>query len=334
MAGDADSQPLVARVFAELATHGFRSGEELAERLGVTRAAVWKAAAALRSLGVTVHAVRNRGYRLPDVCEGLDAQRIRRALSARAGAHVRHIEAVWSLPSTNATLLERSDLASGRADVLLAEYQSAGRGRRGRTWLAPPGGAICLSLGWSFSQLPRDLSALGLAVGVCARRALQARAEQQIRLKWPNDLVIDDRKLAGILIEMRAEMAGPTQVIIGIGVNASLGAELRQQIAATGTQPVDLRSAGVDPTPRNAIVADLVSEIVSGLQDFEREGLRPFVAEWVAADALHNRSVNVQSGDRSTRGVARGIDASGCLLLQTPNGLERVLSGDVSVRAE
>jgi BirA family transcriptional regulator, biotin operon repressor / biotin---[acetyl-CoA-carboxylase] ligase len=326
------TRPLAAKVHAQLSRGGFHSGADLARCLGVSRSAIWKAVGSLKELGLPVHAVRNRGYRVPAPCEPLDAERIRAALAGRLRERVRHLEVVWSLESTNGVLLERAHVPPGVADVLLAEHQSAGRGRRGRTWLAPLGGAICLSLGWSFPEVPRDLAALGLAVGVCARRALAARCRDPIALKWPNDLTIADRKLGGILSEMRAESEGPAYVVIGLGVNVALGKRLREQVEATGTSPTDLEAAGADPLPRNAIVADLVSEIVAGLERFQREGLRPFIEEWKEADALRGRPVSVLSGDAATRGVARGIDTSGALLIETPHGLQKLVSGEVSVR--
>ncbi len=324
--------PLAAQVHAQLSRGGFQSGAELARRLGVSRSAVWKAVVSLRELGLAVHAVRNRGYRLPAPCEPLDPEQIRTALPDAARQRIRHIEVVWSLDSTNAALLERTDLPPGRVDVLLAEYQSAGRGRRGRTWLAPLGGAICLSLGWTFPDVPRDLPALGLAVGLCARRGLSGRCREAIALKWPNDLTIADRKLGGILIEMRAESDGPAYVVIGLGINVALGKRVREEVEATGTLPTDLEAAGADPARRNAIVADLVSEIVEGLATFQREGLRPFFEAWRQADALRGRPVSVHSGEVSVRGIARGIDTSGALLVETPGGLQKLISGEVSVR--
>jgi BirA family biotin operon repressor/biotin-[acetyl-CoA-carboxylase] ligase len=285
---------------------------------------------ALRGLGLEVHAVRNRGYRLPAPCEPLDAAVIRAALGDDARRRIRHIEAVWSIESTNAALLARADLPFGLADVLAAEYQSAGRGRLGRTWRAPLGGAICLSIGWRFPQLPPDLGALELAVGVCALRAL--RAHPGLALKWPNDLTVDDRKLGGILIEMRAESAGPAYVVAGIGINVALGAKLAEQITATGTRPADLASLGAAPERRNAIIAALVSEVVDGLARFQLEGLRPFAAEWRAADALCGRPVKVLAVGNVSHGIARGIDASGALLVETPQGVQKLFSGDVSVR--
>jgi BirA family transcriptional regulator, biotin operon repressor / biotin---[acetyl-CoA-carboxylase] ligase len=340
--------PLASQLYRQLAAGGFQSGAVLARELGVSRNAIWKAVRALRGLGLTIHAVPHRGYRLPVLCEPLEAAAIRAALSAHVRRRIRRLEALWSVASTNAVLLGRNDLPPDLADILVAEYQTAGRGRLGRSWIAPPGGSICLSIGWSFPELPPDLAALGLAVGVCALRALRrhvadgALAEAHSRramshpglaLKWPNDLILGDRKLGGILIEMRAESAGPTYVVIGIGINLVLGSKLLEQVAAMGTRAAELSCAGADPRRRNALAADLASEIVDGLARFRHEGLLPFIEEWRAADSLCGRAVTVRTAQSSWSGIARGIDASGALLIETEQGMRKLLSGDVSVRA-
>jgi BirA family biotin operon repressor/biotin-[acetyl-CoA-carboxylase] ligase len=325
--------PLVARVFALLSDGRFHSGEDLAHTLGVSRSAVWKAAAALKELGATLHAVRNRGYQLPRTGEPLDTRALRESLPKDVRSHVTRIDAAWSVPSTNSELLARPNPPDGACEVLLAEYQSAGRGRRGRAWLAPPGGAICLSLSWTFQESPQDLGALGLVIGVCTLRALRAQGIADAQLKWPNDLLVADQKLGGILIELRAESAGPACVIIGIGLNVALGKELLTTIAATGTTATDLSSAAGQVPSRNDVAASLVACCVRGLMQFAQAGFVPFLEEWKTADALIGRSVTVTAGDNTTKGVARGIDLHGALLIQTPQGVQRFVSGDVTVRA-
>ena len=324
--------PLIAQVFAELADGRFHSGEALAAGLGVSRSAVWKAAAALKALGSELHAVRNRGYRLARGAEPLDPAKIRDRLARETREHVARIDVAWSIDSTNTALLARTNPAHGVAEVLLAEYQTAGRGRRGRLWLAPPGGALCLSMSWTFGEVPQELGALGLAIGVCALRALRTHGIDAVTLKWPNDLLIGERKLGGVLIDLRAESAGPASVVIGIGINLTLGAALTAQIAQSGTAATDLASV-LQPLPgRNALAASLVSACVSGLRAFAREGLKPFIEDWRAVDALRGRAVNVSAADGVARGVARGIDLRGALMLETPQGLRRFISGDVTVR--
>jgi BirA family biotin operon repressor/biotin-[acetyl-CoA-carboxylase] ligase len=326
--------PLAAKVYALLVDGKFRSGEDLAEQLGVSRSGVWKAAVTLRALGVVIHAVRNRGYRLAAPSELLNADKIRNELSRDTRARVRQIDVAWSLPSTNTALLTRGDLPTNKSDVCLAEYQSAGRGRRGRSWLAPPGASISLSLNWLFPEAPRDLGALSLVAGVCALRALETHGLENIQLKWPNDLLLDGRKLGGILIELRAEYGGPTYVVLGIGLNVALGASLLKQIAAAGTQATDLKSVGLQSVSRNSIVASLVDALLGGLVEFEKQGLRAFIDEWREADALRGQMVNVIAGEQSTRGLARGVDIGGALLVETTEGLRKFVSGEVSVRPE
>jgi BirA family biotin operon repressor/biotin-[acetyl-CoA-carboxylase] ligase len=325
---------LVARVFAHLSDGQFHSGEDLASALGVSRSAVWKAVKSLRELGATLHAVRNRGYRLAKSSEPLSASLIGERLSAPVRGRVRSLDVVWSVGSTNTVLFSRPYPPSGSTEVMLAEYQTAGRGRRGRAWLAPPGGAICLSLSWTFRDVPADLGALGLVIGVCELRALRELGVVDAKLKWPNDMLVEERKLGGILIELRAESGGPACVVIGIGLNVALGVPLLEKIAETGIAATDLVTAGLADPARNTVAAALVDSCVRGLLDFERDGLRPFVEDWRGADALHGRMVDVKGATGVViKGLARGVDLHGALLVETPeDGLKKFVSGDVTVR--
>ncbi len=327
-------RPLIARVFAELSDGQFHSGEDLAQTLGVSRSAVWKAVKSLRDLGATLHAVRNRGYRLAKSSEPLGADQILERLSDAVRKHVRKLEVVWTVGSTNTELLSRPNPPNGSSEVMLAEYQTAGRGRRGRAWLAPPGGAICLSLSWTFRDVPADLGALGLVIGVCELRALRSLGVTAARLKWPNDVLVDERKLGGILIELRAESGGPACVVIGIGLNVALGAPLLAKIAETGIAATDLVTAGLAEPSRNAVAGAIVDSCIHGLLEFERDGLRPFIENWRDADALQGKMVDVKGAvGEVTRGLARGVDLHGALLVETvEEGLKRFVSGDVSVR--
>ncbi|HEV7138152.1 MAG TPA: biotin--[acetyl-CoA-carboxylase] ligase [Steroidobacteraceae bacterium] len=333
--GDAAGEelPLVARVFTELADGEFHSGEQLAEKLGVSRSAVWKAVESLRELGATLHAVRNKGYRLRSGSDALASTRISALLPPTVRAHIRRVDTAWTVDSTNSMLLARPIPPFGTGEVLLAEYQTAGRGRRGRAWVAPPGGSICLSLSWAFREVSQDLGALGLVIGVCALRALRESGVEEARLKWPNDLLVAGKKLGGILIELRAESDGPAFVVIGIGLNVALGAKLLERIGESGVVPTDLASTGLKQPSRNALAATLVAEVVRGLLVFEQQGLRPFAEEWGAADALRGRQVDVHTLEGVARGLARGIDLHGALVVETPNGVRRFISGDVTVRA-
>jgi BirA family transcriptional regulator, biotin operon repressor / biotin---[acetyl-CoA-carboxylase] ligase len=329
-----EERSLIARVFAELADGQFHSGEALADALGVSRSAVWKAVKSLRDLGATLHAVRNRGYRLAKSSEALAAAPILSALSDSVRRRVKSLEVVWSVDSTNTVLLSRPSPPSGCSEVMLAEYQTAGRGRRGKPWVAPPGGAICLSFSWNFREVPEDLGSLGLVIGVCELRALRRLGVAHAKLKWPNDLLVDDKKLGGILIELRAESDGPAYVVVGVGVNVALGTALLAQMAEAGMAPTDLVTAGLEHPSRNAVAGAILDACVQGLLEFEREGLRPFLEDWRDADALRGRMVNIRgaAGDVA-RGLARGVDLHGALLVETVDeGLKKFVSGEVSVR--
>lgn len=267
-------------------------------------------------------------------CTPLDPEAIRSRLSPQVASAVQELQVLWSVDSTNARLLAGPRPPEGAARILLAEHQSAGRGRRGRTWLASPGGGICLSIGWSFARLPPDAGALSLAIGICARRALADCGVAGVMLKWPNDLVADGAKLGGILIELLTEAAAPAFAVIGIGLNVTLDAGLRAAIAATGTQAAELTALGPGHADRNLIAARLIERCVAGLEEFAVAGLRAFAAEWRAADALCGRQITVHAAGGTLAGIARGIDVSGALMLETTGGLRSVVAGEVSVRAE
>jgi BirA family transcriptional regulator, biotin operon repressor / biotin---[acetyl-CoA-carboxylase] ligase len=199
---------------------------------------------------------------------------------------------------------------------------------------AEAGAGLCFSLSWTFREVPADFGSLSLCLGVCALRVLKSLGVAGVALKWPNDLLSGDRKLGGVLIELRAEVAGPACVIVGIGINVALGPQVLQKIAEAGTAATDLVSAGLAAPKRNALTGALTTACVRGLRQYEREGLKPFISEWRAADALRGRPVNVSTVTGTVQGLARGIDLHGALLLDTPEGVKRFISGDVTVRAE
>ncbi len=333
--------PLAQRLFVALCDGHFHSGSELARAAGVTRSAVWKAMRQLRAMGAQVHAVTHRGYRLAAPAAVLDVRHITDLLGDATQDVL--VDVAWSLESTNLALLNTTAVAGARVQVLLAEHQSAGRGRRGRRWLAPLGGGLCLSLATSFAELPPDVSALSLAMGVCVLRAMQQLDLAPAQLKWPNDMVTSAGKLGGILIELRAESGGPAHVVVGIGLNMQLDDATRGQLDAAGNPATDLRALGADPQDRNAVAAALIAQCARGLREFGRHGFGPFIDEWRAADALRDRSVQI-SGDATESeaaahlsiaavGIARGIDARGALLLEGATGLRAIVAGEVSVRA-
>jgi BirA family biotin operon repressor/biotin-[acetyl-CoA-carboxylase] ligase len=326
--------PLPQRVFQRLDDREFRSGEALAGDLDVTRAAVWKAVEHLRELGVGLDAQTNKGYRLASGVSALSVERIQASLPADVRDRIEALLVEWTIESTNTRLLESLPPSANTAAIVIAEHQTGGRGRRGRGWVAPPGGAICLSLAWQYPDMPADLSALSLVVGICAVNALHEIGVSDAMLKWPNDLVSSRGKLGGILIEMRAEAGGPVHVVVGMGLNVMLSDAAREAVKATGNIADDILAQRAPVPDRNTIVAALLSRLVPALAGFPSHGLAPHVSDWHDNDALREREVRVENAGEITRGVARGIDAHGALLVETPAGVRRFVSGEVSVRAE
>jgi len=315
-----------------LADGRLHSGEQLAGRLGVSRAAVWKGIERLRRQGIDVEAVPRRGYRLPEPVELLDAEAIRRGVRPRAVERLAEFELLFDVDSTNSRLLAAPPPPFGRAHVVLSELQHAGRGRRGRHWLAPFGGSLALSLAWSFVDASRANPALSLCVGVAVARALERAGAMGIRLKWPNDIWFGERKIGGVLLELRAEASGPAHVVIGIGINVALTAGARAAIEATGAQAAAVADACSVPPSRNFIAGALIDELLSMLVTFERDGFAAFHDAWTSLDGLRDRSARVLLADQQLHGIARGVDPAGALRLECAGRIQEFVSGEVSLR--
>jgi BirA family biotin operon repressor/biotin-[acetyl-CoA-carboxylase] ligase len=313
----------------------FVSGSALAAEFDVTRSAVWKAIGSLRERGTEIEAITHRGYRLAQPATPLTATGVVARLSPGTRARVREGRCVAEIASTSSELLERGAPPPGHFDFLSAEYQHAGRGRLGRSWLGPPGGAICLSWSWCFEGMAERMGALSLATGVAVRRALAGLGFTGVGLKWPNDLVTSRGKLGGILIEMRSEAAGPLHVVTGLGLNVTLGSAMREFIAAGGNQATDLADLAPGTLcSREALVAAILEHNVALLRAFAHTGFAPMHDEYLAADALHGRPVRILGGGAITGGIARGVDAAGALLVEHDGRIHRIIAGEVSVRAD
>ena len=315
-----------------LADGRLRSGEWLAKELKVSRAAVWKAVERLRALGVEVQALPRRGYRLSNPVELLDARRIGAELGPERMAQLRTLDLMFEVDSTNSRLLGNAPPPLGRADACLSELQHAGRGRRGRRWIAPFGAGVALSVAWTFSDGAGALAALSLGVGVAVARALERAGARGVTLKWPNDIWLRDRKLGGVLIELRAEASGPAHVVIGVGVNVDLPAAARREIEAGGVSVAAVADACAAVPSRNLVAGAILDELLSMLGQFEREGFAAFRDAWTALDALSGRPARVLLGDTVISGTSRGVDQEGALLLDTGDRVQRFVSGEASLR--
>jgi BirA family biotin operon repressor/biotin-[acetyl-CoA-carboxylase] ligase len=323
------------RLLGLLADGELHSGERLATTLGVTRAAVWKLVAELRERGIAIDSHERRGYSLERPVELLTVAALRRAAGAAGCVLPDDTNVVFELGSTNAVLHAAPAPAPGAPRLLFAELQTAGRGRRGRDWLAPFGSGLTFSIAWSFAEWPADLPALGLALGVCVVDALRDLGAADVELKWPNDIVHRHAKLGGLLLQMRSEAGGPACVVAGLGLNLDLPARTRVALAATGATPVtDLAHACAGPVPgRVEVAARVAGRMLEGLRQFARAGFAPFTDDWSRLDSLRDARVTVLRHDGALEGIARGADSDGALRIETAAGvLERVHAGDVSLR--
>jgi len=316
------------RLLEILADGRFHSGERLGEILGISRSAVWKQINTLKSMGLDCYSVSGKGYRLANPIELLCHKAIVTELDDVASQYLLGLEIHHEIESTNAHLMKRiPQLRSGHA--CLAEQQSAGRGRRGRAWVSPFGRNIYLSMYWQFQLSPSELSALALASGVAVVKALRRLGIDDAVLKWPNDVWWRGRKLAGILLEMTGEAAGPYHVVIGVGVNVDM---CPVQSGAIDQPWVDLVTALSGPVSRNKVAALLMSELLQTFQRYQQRGFQAFHQDWSEMDAFIGADVELHTPLKVVQGIARGIDIGGALLLETASGVASFHSGEVSLR--
>ncbi|MFS7197274.1 bifunctional biotin--[acetyl-CoA-carboxylase] ligase/biotin operon repressor BirA [Rahnella inusitata] len=304
-----------------LADGEFHSGEQLGGALGMSRAAINKHIQTVRDWGVDIFTVPGKGYSLPHPIQLLDEAKIHSMLPAG------RVNVLPVIDSTNQYLLDRiGELSSG--DACVAEYQQAGRGRRGRKWFSPFGSNLYLSMYWKLDQGPAAAMGLSLVIGIVMAEVLQRLGAEDVRVKWPNDLYLKDRKLAGILVELTGKTGDAAQLVIGAGINL----KMREPEADTINQGwINLQEAGVN-IDRNELTAMLLKELRAALLHFEKEGLAPFISRWRGLDNFLDRPVKLLIGDQEIHGIERGIDQQGALLLEQDGIIKPYIGGEISLR--
>jgi BirA family biotin operon repressor/biotin-[acetyl-CoA-carboxylase] ligase len=271
---------------------------------------------------VDVFTVPGKGYSLPEPIQLLDETFIRREVAQGSVAVLPVID------STNQYLLDRlAGLQSG--DACVAEYQQAGRGRRGRKWVSPFGANLYISMYWRLEQGPAAAIGLSLVIGIVMTEVLRDLGADQVRVKWPNDLYLNDRKLAGILVELTGKTGDAAQIVIGAGVNLAMR---NAQAGDINQGWINLQEAGVR-IDRNILAARLITELRSALHCFEQEGLTPFLARWEVLDNFINRPVKLIIGEKEIFGISRGIDSQGALLLEQDGVVKPWVGGEISLRS-
>lgn len=318
--------PLLIPLLKRMSDGRFHSGQDLAEHFQVSRATIFNLLQTAEQHGIRAHAVRGKGYRLAERLSWLD----RAALQGLLAGHGYVLKTVEETQSTNTLLTQEALAGAPHRSVLYADYQLAGRGRRGRSWQSPLGGGLTFSVLWRFERGMDQLSGLSIAVGLALARALAEHCPLPIKLKWPNDVLAGYRKLAGILVEVQGELSGPSFAVIGIGINEHLPPHHRQEIDQA---VVDLAEMGV-VISRTELMQTILSELARTMTQFEHDGIRSILDEWPRWHAHEGRAVSLRTPDGHQHiGTASGLDEAGNLLLTLSSGeMRKFGAGEVSLR--
>ncbi|WP_114785939.1 bifunctional biotin--[acetyl-CoA-carboxylase] ligase/biotin operon repressor BirA [Vibrio tetraodonis] len=308
-------------ILHSLSQGGFHSGEDLGEKFGISRAAISKHIKGIQAWGVDIFRVQGKGYQLAKPMQLLNQDIIQAQTN-------NHVELIPIIDSTNQYLLDNINrLDSG--SVCLSEYQLKGRGRRGREWISPFGANLYLSMYWRLDAGMAAAMGLSLVVGVAIVEALEQLNLKEVKLKWPNDLYYQDRKLAGILVEMSGQAGGAANLVIGMGLNLMM-TEQTEGI----TQPWASLSevAGHKGIDRNQLAITMIQTLNRALSDYEQQGMQGFVDRWNRLDNFIHRPVKLIMGQREITGTSRGINEQGAVLLETECGIETFIGGEISLR--
>lgn len=310
-------------LLAVLADGAFHSGEQIGVKLGISRAAISQQIKSLRLLGLEIFSVTGKGYRLNTPLQLLNRECIQQHLNDVP------VHTCAVIDSTNQYMMAQLDRWQ-KGECLLAETQTAGRGRRGRQWHSPFGSQFIMSMYWRLDDGPSAAMGLSLAIGVAVVQALESVGYRDLSLKWPNDIYMARRKLAGILVEMSAAVGGICHLVIGVGVNLNLPdaviAQLDQPCAHLAEQPVVV--------DRNQLSATIIRALRNALALFEKQGLTAFLMDWNRLDIFMQQPVKVLLGSQVIHGIYCGIDGQGNMLLQDLEGMHKFVGGEISLRAD
>lgn len=303
------------KLTAILSQGGYHDGNTLGQVLGISRAAVWKYIQKLEDYGVSVDATKGQGYRLAKPLIMLEQAQLNEALAH----HHLNLEVVETISSTN-TYLKQLSLDNTQIRLIMAEMQTAGRGRLGRTWHSPFGENLYFSLAYPFKKELSQLAGLSLVVSLALIEALNTAFELShpvFQVKWPNDILVKGAKLAGTLIEIMAESNSYCQVIIGIGINVNMEEAPSKTIQQPFTSLWHITQSYQD---RNKLIPIIIDQLVSDIKQFTHEGLSSFMSRWKRYDYLNNREIKVSLGNQVLKGTCRGISPDGQLCLEDERG--------------
>jgi BirA family biotin operon repressor/biotin-[acetyl-CoA-carboxylase] ligase len=311
----------ITKILSDLNYH---DGNNIGNKLGITRSAVWKNIKKLENYGIEIDSLKTRGYILKDPLILLDEEKIKSEIDDQ----YINLEIFETLGSTNDYI--KASKAKEKINICIAEHLSNARGRMGRKWHAPFGQNIYLSYGYYFKKDLAALSGLSLIISLALIKACNIlNLKEKLSVKWPNDLVYQGRKIAGILIEILAEANGSSYVIIGIGLNVNMKSDQNEDITQDWTSLVNLKGRYID---RNELSVSIINELSKYLYKFNQVGLEGFTEEWMGVDALFNQKIKILSGDLEIQGIAKSINNYGNLIVQLENGeLKTYSSGDATI---
>lgn len=322
------------KLIQRLSDGQFYSGKQLALELGISRTSVWNSLKKIEELGIELHAVKGKGTRLAYPMGLLDKRQVLDEVMPNVNSLLSQLEVLDCTPSTNTHLVLQSRIKKvDNGAVCLAEMQTAGKGRLGREWVSPFAQNVYISFLWNFKTGVGALSGLSLACGVAVCKALQKIGLVGHKLKWPNDILFEGKKLAGILVEIQGESQDEYTAVVGIGVNCQMTSALTEKI----DQPwVDLKAAVPNqPVSRNRIAAELINQVLPVLSAYESQGLTSSLKSWDDYDGCKGKKIRIISGKNSSTGIAKGITEFGELkLLNDAGAIELISSGEVSLRLE
>jgi BirA family biotin operon repressor/biotin-[acetyl-CoA-carboxylase] ligase len=304
-------------------------------KLNVSRAAICKVMKQINGLGLDVHSVRGKGYRLQDPVLLLDSEKIEAAIPLDRLSKLQKLVILDSIDSTNSYAMRAIQAGHGIPEpgkflVYLAEQQTSGKGRRGREWVSPFGQNIYLTMVRNIDSGTMKTEGISLVVGLALVRALEALGLSSLKVKWPNDVLFDNMKLGGILLEITGDIGGVCQLIIGVGINIRCQPEQMQNVSQPWT---DLNRITGNTTDRNLLAGYAVLNIMQALSEFESHGLQGFLDEWEQYDATIDKEVELISGESSRFGKARGISKTGALLFEVDGITQEVQGGEISLRS-
>ena len=317
------------QIITALANGEWHSTAGLAQSLVVDAQTLAQALHGLARFGLRLDAGLGASHRLNGGLELYNSYLIYKELLEHARKHITQLEIHWETDSTNERLLAQSVTENIHGHARLAEFQTAGRGRHGHPWTASFGCGLCLSLGWRFQQGMAADNSLSLAVALALTRALRRFGAEDVTLKWPNDVLWQDRKLAGILVERRWRADRVCDTVIGLGLNLKFPVHFTQALEAGWA---DLRHVLGRAVSRNAVAAAVLNELCAVLSEYAHAGFAPFVDEWRRHDGLRGRAVTVQTSAGSIGGTAAGISEEGAFLVDVGEERREFYSADVSVR--